>query len=76
VSKFITTHNETDKEKYPCWNADECFSSWTYDNWHCTGCQWKGLGIQDIKFGGKELEDKAAKVREKIFLKLPKVLTK
>mgnify|MGYP003422050272 CR=1 FL=1 len=71
---FITTNDRTDKEKYPCFNADECSSSWTYDNWHCTGCHWKGLGIQDIKFGGKELEERAAQVRLKIFLKLNKVL--
>lgn len=74
MSKFYTTNDRADKEKYDCFNAEKCTSSWTYDNWHCTGCHWKGLGIQDIVHGGKEFEDRAAQVRLQIFFKLSKVI--
>jgi hypothetical protein len=65
----LTTNDRTDKEKYECFNADECSSSWTYDDWHCSGCHWKGLGIQEIKYGGIKLAAKADEIRGIILLK-------
>lgn len=61
-----TTHNQTDKEKYPCYNDLACTSSWTYDDWHCTGCHWKGMGLADLEFGSEELRQHAAKLKAKL----------
>lgn len=73
MSKPLTTNNDSNKSRYPCWGSTECTSSWTYDNWHCTGCHWKGLGRSDIDFGGELARIQAAAVREKIFFKQIKV---
>ena len=57
---------------YPCFNASACHQSWTWDNHHCTGCHWKGLGTEDIRHGGIEYVKAASKIREMIFFKLSK----
>lgn len=61
--KIQTSHNNTDKEKYPCHGSLSCTSSWTYDDWHCTGCHWKGMGLSDLEYGSQELRDHAAKLK-------------
>lgn len=63
---FYTTLNRYDKEKYPCHGDKECFSTWTYDNWHCTGCHWKGMGTMDVKTGNTFLKSRA----KNLFVKL------
>jgi hypothetical protein len=62
-----TTNDNHDKVRYDCWGNDECHKSWTYDDWHCTGCHWKGLGTLDVEHGGKKLKAEAQEVRTKIF---------
>ena len=54
---LVAINNRDDRAKYPCHGKREpCTSSWTYDDWHCTGCHWKGLGVQDVAHGDAELK--------------------
>lgn len=55
-----------DQPRYSCHGATECKASWTYDDWHCSGCHWKGMGVLDLTHGDKELREKAAALREKL----------
>jgi hypothetical protein len=70
---FIRINEDSDKLKYPCHGADECSSSWTYDDWHCTGCHWKGMGRMDLEFaqrmGDTKTVERAAQLRKHIELK-------
>ena len=61
-----TLLDDDSKEKYQCHNAQKCHASWTYDDWHCTGCHWKGMGTQDLRAGDDELRLKA----ENLFIHL------
>lgn len=61
------------KTKYSCHGADSCSSSWTYDDWHCTGCHWKGMGRMDLeyakRYGDTKLLERADALRKQIELK-------
>lgn len=61
-----TAFNNHDKPKYDCHGAAECSASWTWDDWHCTGCHWKGMGCSDLKFGDDALRAKAESLRQKL----------
>jgi hypothetical protein len=61
-----TLNDETDKVKYPCHGSKECTASWTYDDWHCSGCHWKGMGVQDLLCGDDKLRKRAEDLREKL----------
>ena len=58
---FFTT-NDKEAVPYHCHNADVCTASWTYDDHHCTGCHWKGLGTEDIKAGNADVKARYLKV--------------
>lgn len=64
---FTKNDNVNEKSKYECFNSiNRCLSSWTYDNYHCNGCHWKGLGTQDIATddsGKLEQEAKSVEMR-------------
>lgn len=62
----ITELNDPNKLKYHCHNAKTCSASWTYDDWHCTGCHWKGMGLSDLKYGNAELRAEAEALRLKL----------
>lgn len=64
----FTTNNDINAEKYDCFNSlKRCQSTWTYDNHHCTGCHWKGLGQKDISEDDTgRLEDAARAVELKL----------
>lgn len=56
---LVALNNRDDRAKYACHGQlKPCISSWTYDDWHCTGCHWKGLGVQDVAHGDAELKDR------------------
>jgi hypothetical protein len=65
---IFTTNNIENAEKYDCFNSIvRCKSTWTYDNHHCTGCHWKGLGKADISNDDTgELENAAKAVELKL----------
>lgn len=62
----LTRFDDVDKPLYQC-NGQKtpCISSWTWDDWHCNGCPWKGFGVQDVATGDAELkaEYEALKVK-------------
>lgn len=53
-----TFNNDDGATRYECYNSDNCTTSWTYDNPHCTGCHWKGLGVQDVEHGDDHLRQR------------------
>lgn len=61
-----TRENREDREKYPCHGSKECTASWTYDDWHCSGCHWKGMGTCDLKYGDDNLRTEAEALRTRL----------
>lgn len=36
-------------QRYPCWNNTAvCALPKTHHNTHCAGCQWQGMGVQEL----------------------------
>lgn len=56
----------SEKAKYPCHGAKSCSASWTYDDWHCSGCHWKGMGRADLEYGDDKLRARAAELRKRL----------
>ena len=54
--------DDESKSVYPCHGGKECKHSWTYDDWHCTGCPWKGMGRADLENGDDELRATAKRL--------------
>lgn len=63
-------HELETRPLYPCHGADSCEASWTYDDWHCNGCHWKGMGRMDLEYakthGDTKLLEKADALRKRI----------
>lgn len=61
---FTINGDVEDRGLYSCHNQTKrCISSWTYDDWHCNGCHWKGLGQKDIESDTSgQLEQEAQKI--------------
>jgi len=64
----FTKNNKVTSPKYSCLNSSKrCQVSWTYDNHHCNGCHWKGLGVMDISSDESgELENEAKAIEIKL----------
>lgn len=53
---FYTTNDQLDKSKYDCYNNSDCTKSITYDDWHCSGCRWKGMGTAERKWSAEVMQ--------------------
>lgn len=64
INKVKTLNDLPHKMSYDCFNGMFCSSSWTYDDHHCTGCHWKGMGVEDLKNGDDALRAHADRLRQ------------